>query len=549
MVVKINKMMMNFRISVIRTFLLSGLVLLTASCKETYPPTDLTRHSIIPKPASVVATNQTFVLDEGVSICVEPDNEMLMNHAVHLSKMLSDATGFDFEIKETEKAPWWGNSIFIKSVPDAENLPSSGYELNITESDLIIKGASAEGVFYAIQTLRHILPVEIETSDKVQLPLLIPTGTIRDWPQYEYRGMMLDVARHFFDVPTVKRVIDYLAFYKINALHLHLSDDQGWRIEIESWPNLTTHGGSSEVGGGEGGFFTKEDYKEIVQYASDRYITIVPEIDMPGHTNAALSSYPELNCDGKAPELYTGTRVGFSTLCTDKEVVYEFVDDVVREISEMTPGPWFHVGGDESHSTEEDDYVYFINRAREIVKSHGKTMIGWDEVAHADVDETDVIQFWSKEENALMGVQKGAKVLMAPSKHAYLDMKYTEDSRLGLDWAGFTDVEDAYNWDPAKLVEGIEVIDIIGVEAPLWSETIEDIDDIEYLMFPRLPGHAEIGWTPAENRFWDDYKMRLGRQQDRFRALGIDFFESPLVPWQQQQSFFMDIEITDEVVD
>ncbi len=539
--------MMNLRISVVRTFLLSFLIFLTASCKETYPPTDLTRHSIIPQPASVVATNQTFVLDKGVSIIVEPDNEMLMDHALLLSEMFSDATGFDFEIKETENTPWWGNNIFIKSAPEAENLPASGYELAITESELIIKGASAEGVFYAIQTLRQILPAEIEKSQQVELPLLIPAGTIRDWPQYEYRGMMLDVARHFFDVPTVKRVIDYLAFYKINALHLHLSDDQGWRIEIESWPNLTTHGGSTEVGGGESGFFTKEDYKEIVQYASDRHITIVPEIDMPGHTNAALSSYPELNCDGKAPELYTGMRVGFSTLCTDKEIVYEFVDDVVREISELTPGPWFHVGGDESYSTDDDDYVYFINRAREIVNSHGKSMIGWDEVAHAGLDEADIVQFWSKEENALLGVQKGTKILMSPSKHAYLDMKYDEDSRLGLDWAGFTDVEDAYNWDPAKLVEGIEMIDIIGVEAPLWSETIEDIDDIEYLMFPRLPGHAEIGWTPAENRFWEDYKVRLGRQQDRFRALGIDFYESEMVPWQEEASFFVDVEMTDEV--
>ncbi len=540
--------MMNLRISALRILFLSAVALLTTSCKETYPPTDLTRAAIIPRPSSVVATNQTFVLDEGVSICVEPGNEEFMDQALFLSEMLSEATGFDFEVEETDKTPWFGNSIFIKSASDAENIPTSGYELDITDKALTIKGGSADGIFYGIQTLRQILPAEIEIKGKTQLPLLIPTGTIRDWPQYEYRGMMLDVARHFFDVETVKRVIDHLAFYKINALHLHLSDDQGWRIEIESWPNLTTHGGSSEVGGGEGGFFTKEDYKEIVQYASDRHITIVPEIDMPGHTNAALSSYPELNCDGKATELYTGMRVGFSTLCTDKEIVYEFVDDVVREISEMTPGPWFHVGGDESHSTKDDDYVYFINRAREMVKSHGKTMIGWDEVALAAVDETDIVQFWSKEKNAVMGVKKGAKILMAPSKHAYMDMKYNEDSRLGLDWAGLTEVDDAYNWDPVKLVDGVEAIDIIGVEAPLWSETIRNLDDIEYLMFPRLPGHAEIGWTAAENRSWEDYKVRLGQQQDRFRALGIDFYESSLVPWQEEPVFFMDIDITDEVV-
>ncbi|WP_291858975.1 beta-N-acetylhexosaminidase, partial [Marinilabilia sp.] len=399
-------------------------MMISTSCKETYPPTDLTRHSIIPKPVSVVSTNQTFVLDEGVSIIVEPGDEEVLKNAVYLADMLTDASGIELEVEEGAKPAWFGNSIIIKRIPAAENLPPSGYELDITDKVLTIKGTSADGIFYGIQTLRQILPAAIESSGKTQFPLLIPTGTIRDWPQYEYRGMMLDVARHFFDVGTVKQMIDYLALYKINMLHLHLSDDQGWRIEIESWPNLTTHGGSTEVGGGEGGFFTKEDYIEIIQYAADNYITVVPEIDMPGHTNAALASYPELNCDGKATELYTGMKVGFSTLCTDKEVVYEFVDDVIREISEITPGPWFHVGGDESHSTEQEDYEYFMNRVRKIVKSHGKTMIGWDEVAHAGIDETDIVQFWAKEKNAVQGAQKGAKLIMSPSKHAYLDIKY-----------------------------------------------------------------------------------------------------------------------------
>ena len=227
-------------------------------------------------------------------------------------------------------------------------------------------------------------------------------------------------------------------------------------------------------------------------------------------------------------------------MCTDKEVVYEFVDDVVREISEITPGPYFHLGGDESHVTEPDDYVKFINRAREIVRSHGKQVIGWDEIAHANVDENDIVQFWAKEDNALEGNKKGAKVLMSPSKHAYLDIKYDSTTVLGLDWAGLTEVDDAYNWDPVKLVDGIEKVDIVGIEAPLWSETVTNLDEIEFMMFPRLPGHAEIGWTAAEHRIWSEYKKRLGRQQDRMKALGINYYESPLVPWQEQGDIFIE---------
>lgn len=542
-------MIMDFRISVLATFLVGALMLTTASCQETYPPTDMTRHSIIPRPESVVATNHTFVLDEGLSIRVEEGNETFKKEALRLAAILKNSIGGDFEVEEGDEAAWFGNTILLKQSVEDQLLPSSGYELEIKERLITLTASSPEGIFYGIQTIRQLLPAAIEKTGHLKTPVLIPTGIIRDWPQYGYRGMMLDVARHFFDVPTVKRVIDYLAYYKLNTLHLHLSDDQGWRIEIESWPNLTTHGGSTAVGGGEGGFFTKADYREIVEYAKGQHITIVPEIDMPGHTNAALSSYPELNCDGIAPELYTGTRVGFSTLCTDKEITYQFVDDVVREIAEMTPGPWFHVGGDESHSTEQGDYEYFMNRARAIVKSHGKQIIGWDEVAHADLDETDVVQFWSKEENALLGVQKGAKLLMSPSKHAYIDMKYDENSRLGLDWAGPSEVDDAYNWDPVTLVDGIEKVDVIGVEAPLWAETIETLDDIEYLMFPRIAGIAEIGWTVSEDRNWEEYQIRLGQHRDRMKAMGIDFYESPLVPWQEQASFFMDIEMTDEGVE
>jgi len=357
------------------------------------------------------------------------------------------------------------------------------------------------------------------------------TGTITDYPVYSYRGAMLDVSRHFFGVDEVKQVIEYLAFYKMNVLHLHLSDDQGWRIEIKSWPNLTLHGGSTQVGGGRGGFYTQDQYADIVNYAQAHYITIVPEIDMPGHTNAALASYPELNCDGKAPELYTGTEVGFSTLCTNKEITYKFIDDVIRELAAMTPGPYIHIGGDESHATKIEDYIPFVNRVQEIVAKYGKQVIGWDEIALSSLKPNSIAQHWSNEINAKKAVSQGAKVLMSPAVKAYLDMQYDSTTPLGLHWAAYIEVDSAYTWDPLTMVKDLQKEDIIGIEAALWSETLTNLDEIEYMLFPRLPGHAEIGWTPASMRTWDEYKMRLADHARHFKAMDINYYKSKKVPW------------------
>jgi hexosaminidase len=406
-----------------------------------------------------------------------------------------------------------------------------GYKLNITKKMVSLTSSSLEGIFRGIQTIRQILPADIELPAKQEGPWEIATGIITDYPDYSYRGAMLDVSRHFFGVDDVKRFIDFLAYYKMNVLHLHLSDDQGWRIEIKSWPDLATHGGSTQVGGEAGGYYTQEQYSDIVQYAGERYITIVPEIDMPGHTNAALSSYAELNCDGKATELYTGTRVGFSTLCTDKEITYKFIDDVVRELAALTPGPYIHIGGDESNATKEEDYIPFINRVQDIVLAHGKKVIGWDDIAIASLKPNAFAQHWSNVKNANMAVSQGAKLIMSPAKKAYLDMKYDRSTKLGLRWAGLIEIDTGYIWDPADYVPGIGKENILGIEAPLWTETITNMDEIEFMVFPRLPGYAEIGWTPSSLRNWDEYKERLAKHGERFKAMDIDFYRSELVPW------------------
>lgn len=513
---------------------ISALILLLSfnSCNN-HPPTDLTKNSIIPKPFSVVATQGTFELRDDAVIYVSEESNELIRVGNYFASMLNISTGFNIAVKTSASEPSKGNLYFTLTSGD-EELGEEGYELTISDRLVHLAANNPAGLMRGIQTLRQLLPAKVEADNKQQGPWLIATGIIRDFPEYPYRGVMLDVARHFFGVEDVKRYIDHLAMYKMNILHLHLSDDQGWRIEIKSWPNLTKHGGSTQVGGGAGGFYTQEEFKEIVLYAQDRYITIVPEIDMPGHTNAALASYPELNRDGKAPELYTGIKVGFSTLDTRKEVVYQFVDDVVRELSAITPGPYFHIGGDESHVTEKADYIYFVNRVQAIVKSHGKFTIGWDEIANATLTDNSVIQYWAekKDKNALLAVSQGSKIIMSPSTRAYLDMKYDSLTVLGLDWAGTIEVDHAYDWDPATLVEGVGRKDILGIEAPLWSETVTNIDEIEHLVFPRIAGYAEIGWTKPDMRNWDEYKVRLAEQKERFETMGINFYPSPMVPWQ-----------------
>lgn len=502
---------------------------------------DLSEESIIPRPVSITPTGSSFELTEETDVYVQGTDEDALRVGNYLADLLNPSTGLEINLQVAEGTPAPGN-IYLTLGGDQG---PEGYQLEITEDLTTITASDAAGLFYGVQTLRQLLPASVEKGSQQPGPWRVATGTITDQPDYGYRGSMLDVSRHFFGVEDVKRYIDLISMYKMNHLHLHLSDDQGWRIEIKSWPNLTAHGGSTEVGGGEGGFYTQEEYADLVEYAQDRFVTIVPEIDMPGHTNAALASYPELNCSGEAPELYTGTEVGFSTLCTDKEITYQFVDDVVREISALTPGPYFHIGGDESHVTPLEDYIPFINRVQEIVRSHGKQVIGWDEIAHAELSPNTVVQWWADAENARMAIEQGAKVLMSPATKTYLDMQYDSTTELGLHWAAYIEVDSAYQWEPVSMTEGIGKEDIIGVEAPLWTETITNMDEIEYMIFPRLPGIAEIGWTSEELRDWDDYRVRLGHHQARFEALGIDYYKSDLVPWEGEETSTESTELKD----
>ncbi len=489
--------------------------------------------NLIPKPVMMSGAEGKFTFDKNTVIVVAEGNEELLRLANYINDVLKPATGFTSKISNT--AGETANSISLQQLTSDSTLKDEGYELVIGDKAIKLNASSPAGIFYSVQTLRQLFHPAVVKDSVQKGTWQLSAVTIKDYPEFSMRGSMLDVARHFFEVADVKRYIDHLAYYKMNTLHLHLSDDQGWRIEIKKWPRLTEYGSTTQVGGGKGGFYTQEQYKDLVQYAAERFITIIPEIDMPGHTNAALASYPELNCNekDKEPKLYTGIEVGFSTLCTRNEKVYQFVDDVLGELSAMTPGPYLHIGGDESHATKKEDYIPFVNRVQGIVKKYGKQVIGWDEIALSTLQSNSIAQYWADSANSTNAVKQGARIIMSPATRTYMDMQYDSTTRLGLHWAAYIEVDKAYDWNPATLVKGIERKDIVGVIAPLWTETIINIKDIEYMIFPRLPGYAEIAWSPATGRSWDEYKARLGNHAPYMKARGIDYYPSKLVTWKE----------------
>jgi hexosaminidase len=499
-----------------------------------FSPTDSTVilpfPSLIPKPDSVQRDAGSFTLTAHSNIIVNPGTAEIMSIGRYLADRLNLPTGFNIGVLANTTQSALGN-IYL-TISNNTALGEEGYILNVSQNRVTVVAYQPTGLFRAVQTIRQMLPASIESQTIQSGPWDIPACTIKDKPRFEWRGAMLDVARHFFGITDVKRYIDLIAAYKINRLHLHLADDQGWRIEIKSWPKLVTVGGSTQVGGGIGGYYTQEDYKEIVEYAHSRYIIVVPEIDMPGHITAALASYGELTCNGIATSLYTGTNVGLPGLCVSKDTIYTFINDVIRELSALTPGLYIHIGGDEAPMNQAD-YSDFIDRAQTIVQKYGKQMVGWANVAQAQLQSTSLIQYWQWNDVNLIqqAVQQGAKVIMSPANKTYLDMKYNSSTQLGQNWAGYIEVQTAYNWDPATQVSGVTETNISGVEAPLWTEYIRNINDIEYMTFPRLIGFAEIGWSSQTGRSWADYKNRLADHGPRLTMMGVNFYKSPQITW------------------
>ena len=511
---------------------------------------------IIPKPLEYTADADggTFSLEADSEIYVSGDSEVT-EIAEYLQEEFGKSTGYELPVSEGSDTS--SGDILLAADGD-ESLGEEGYTVTVGENGVKISAYTPHGIFNGVQTLRQLFPADIENTSVVSdVEWTASYCEIYDKPEYSYRGAMIDSARHFHSVESVKRQIDHMAKYKINKLHLRLADDQGWRLEIkgetetgESYDKLRTIGASTScsTNGYRPGQYTQEEFRELAEYAADHYVEIIPEFDMPGHSWAALVSLEYLNSteDGKPhsgnydnTKPYDGWDAGFSTLECRNENTYKFIEDVISQAAPLYPSEYIHIGGDEAHSTSAEDYTYFMNRVTEIAQKYGKTPIGWqnyDTVVESTVEDKDntVTQYWLTDGAKY---KEGVKYMVSPANYAYMDMIYDSSCPYGLQWAGPNPIDDAYSWDPTDyLPEGGTKDQIIGIEAPLFGETIATDEAMDYMMYPRLMGHAEIGWTPKENRDWNEYKTRMIAHGDRLRNQGIGFFEDedywekPVVP-------------------
>ncbi|MFJ6939029.1 beta-N-acetylhexosaminidase [Streptomyces sp. NPDC101132] len=493
-------------------------------------PAELSAYErIVPAPARTAPGGPGYRLTAATVIRTTAGSREARGVGELLAAALRPATGLPLRVSGTDAAGAAGG-VRLRLDPAAGAYGEEGYRLQADGEGVTVSAYRPAGLFRGAQTLRQLVPAEGAP--------VVAGGSVSDTPRFAYRGAMVDIARHFFTVAQVKRYVDQLALYKVNVLHLHLTDDQGWRLAVDSWPRLAEYGGASEVGGGPGGHWTKEEYRDLVRYAGERYMEVVPEIDMPGHTNAALASYAELNCSGVAPARYTGIKVGFSSLCVGKERTYEFVADVLREVAALTPGRWLHIGGDEAHSTPHDQYASFMARAQAAVGDTGKKVMAWHQLAGAEPVPGAVLQWWgtdktkaAEKEQVAAAVRKGAKLVVSPADRSYLDIKYDAATKPGLSWPGYVPVERAYDWDPGTHLPGVPESAVLGVEAPLWTEVIATPAELDLMAFPRVIGVAELGWSPAAALDWDAYRLRLAAQGPVLTKLGIGFYRSPDVPW------------------
>lgn len=455
-----------------------------------------------------------------------------------------DAPGFALDAETRDEAIEYALDVIDEVLVAEGALGDEGYRLSVDAYVMRAEAQTEAGLFYARQSLTQLV-------SRAPQGWQVPALSIMDAPQFAYRGVMLDVARHFFDVETVFAYIDRAASLKFNALHLHLSDDQGWRIEIASRPRLTARTGPH---------YSAADYREIVSYATSRHMTVVPEIDVPGHTHAVSLGHPEL-CEPPAltdehraqavalgqqlpaaGEPYAGWAVGFSSLKIHDEGTYDLLSDVFGELAALTPGPYLHIGGDESLGTTADDFALFMARASQIVRDTGKTPIAWHEAGAAPgLAAGSIGQYWNyttpeegHAEQARAFVRGGGRLILSPADAVYLDMKYDDATTLGLTWAnGPTSVERAYSWHAAAVLDGLDEGDILGIEAPLWTETIATLADIDAMAFPRIAAAAEIAWSPAEGelRTWESFRTRVGALGPLWASQGIGFFASPEIEW------------------
>jgi len=487
-------------------------------------------YNVIPLPQEVSFTSKApFVLNASTVVVATGDEKMKAN-ARFLADYIKEMTGIGVQMAEQK------TKSSIRLVLDKKIANSEGYTIKVTDKEVLIAGKTPQGVFYGVQTLRKALPVE-QNLTQVELPSVV----IKDAPRFSYRGMMLDCSRHFLPLSFVKRYIDLIALHNMNTFHWHLTDDQGWRIEIKQYPKLTEIGSKraetvlgriSDVYDGKpyGGFYTQEEAREIVKYAAERYITVIPEIDMPGHMQAALAGYPELGCTGGPYEVRKIWGVSDEVLCLGNEKTYEFCQNVLDELMQIFPSEIIHIGGDEAPQRRwkacprckakmaelgidsKKIQGYFTNRIEKFVNSKGRRILGWDEILDGDINQSAMVMSWRGLEPGIKAAHKGHNVIMSPVDYAYFDYYQVKDNwKEPQSIGGNLPIEKVYSYEPLPDSINAEVQKhILGVQANLWTEYIETPNHAEYMVLPRMSALADVQWSHGKKDF-EAFKKRLTR--------------------------------------
>lgn len=531
--------------------LLAGaLALVCASCGTEQEA----NYQVIPLPQEVSLTQgNPFKLNGNVLIAYPENNALLQRNAEFLSEYIRQSTGYAPKTKAIAAGEQVKNAITLGLDPDIAN--KEGYVLTTTPEGISINGQTENGVFYGIQTLRKSIPAEAKGAT-----ILIPAGEIKDEPRFSYRGMHLDVGRHFFPIEFIKKYIDLLALHNMNTFHWHLTEDQGWRIEIKKYPKLTEIGSqrSRTVIGRNtqeydntpyGGFYTQEEAKEIVKYAQERYITVIPEVDLPGHMLAALAAYPEMGCTGGPYEVCPRWGVFEDVLCIGNDKTMQFLEDVMSEIIEIFPSEYVHIGGDEAprdrwkecpkcqarikaeglkadknHTAEDRLQSYCMTRIEKFLNSKGRRIIGWDEILEGDVAPNATVMSWRGASGGIKAAQMGHDVIMTPNTYCYFDYYQTADTKdepLGI--GGYVPIEKVYSLDPTFDLNEEQKKHIIGAQANLWTEYIATTEHVEYMVLPRMAALAEVQWTQPEKKDFKDFTTRLARLMKFYQRDGFNY--------------------------
>lgn len=490
-------------------------------------------YNVIPQPQQVTLTkDKPFNLSPNAQIICPSTDELMLKNAQFLSDYIKETTGLLLTINKNPKPKV--PSIFLVIDPKIQG--DEAYKINVMPQKVVISGRTPAGVFYGVQTLRKSLPILRPTEHE---PVLLPSVSIADAPRFPYRGMMLDCSRHFFPISFVKRFIDLIALHNMNVFHWHLTDDQGWRIEIKKYPKLTEIGSkrsgtimghNSDVDDGQpyGGFYTQQEAKDIVEYARQRHITVIPEIDMPGHMKAALAAYPEFGCTGGPYEVGHAWGVYKDVLCLGNEQVYKFVQDVIDEIATIFPSKYIHIGGDETptvrwkecpkcqklaaeqHLSTNKLQAYFTNRIEKYINSKQREIIGWDEILDGEINPSATIMSWRGIEPGERGAKLGHDVIMTPTSHCYFDYKQNENEDTEPEGQHqLITVEKVYSLDPAPANMPAEYRKhILGTQGNLWSEYIAYPNRAEYAVLPRMAALSEVQWTQPEKKDFSNFKVR-----------------------------------------